>query len=460
MHKNRVVVVILIIAILGMAGAAGYYYWTNSANASTSSSQPALQTATARRGDLTILASGTGQVIPDSQVSLAFSESGTILEMKVKTSDAVKKGDLLAQLQTKNTAESIASAKADAQVQIIKAQKALEDLKVNAAIAKTTAMNDVKTYAQAVRDAQYQIDLYTAPRELQDKGSMEGFEWAKAELDKARAAFEPYKYYPKSNEVRTQLLDTLNQAQSTYDSAIRRLDYEYQLEVAQANLEKAQQEYEKYKDGPAKEDELVAQADLNNAQAKLAVAEETQEVIELRAPVDGIVMDVTANVGEYVGTTAVITLAEMKEPLLQVYLDETDLDKLRVGTPAEVTFDAIPNQVYSGTVTQINPKLETVSNVNAIKVLVQLNQAAEAQPLPIGLSASVDVISGKAADAVLIPREALRELDPGEFAVFVIENGLPVVKVVKVGLMDLTTAQILSGVKSGDVVTTGIVGTR
>jgi len=59
-----------------------------------------------------------------------------------------------------------------------------------------------------------------------------------------------------------------------------------------------------------------------------------------------------------------------------------------------------------------------------------------------------------------VPVEALRELDAEEYAVFVVENGVPKLRTVEVGLMDLTYAEILSGVKSGETVSTGMVETQ
>jgi multidrug efflux pump subunit AcrA (membrane-fusion protein) len=76
---------------------------------------------------------------------------------------------------------------------------------------------------------------------------------------------------------------------------------------------------------------------------------------------------------------------------------------------------------------------------------------------PVGLNATVDIIAGRAENAVLVPIEALRELDPGEYAVFVVENGEPKLRVVQVGLMDITLAEIISGLEAGEVVSTGIV---
>jgi len=100
-----------------------------------------------------------------------------------------------------------------------------------------------------------------------------------------------------------------------------------------------------------------------------------------------------------------------------------------------------------------------VDNVQAVKVIVQLDDAASAGLL-VGLTASVDIIAGRATNAVLAPVEALRELDTGEYGLFVVENGEPVFRAVTVGLQDVTTAEIVSGLQAGETVSTGITQTK
>ncbi|MCA9968548.1 MAG: hypothetical protein KC423_30090, partial [Anaerolineales bacterium] len=78
----------------------------------------------------------------------------------------------------------------------------------------------------------------------------------------------------------------------------------------------------------------------------------------------------------------------------------------------------------------------------------------------IGLNATVEVIGGRATNALLVPVEALREISPGEYALFVMENDEPKLTFVEVGLMDFTFAEIKSGVQAGDVVTTGVIETQ
>jgi multidrug efflux pump subunit AcrA (membrane-fusion protein) len=80
--------------------------------------------------------------------------------------------------------------------------------------------------------------------------------------------------------------------------------------------------------------------------------------------------------------------------------------------------------------------------------------------LPSGSSASVDVIGGRAKNAVLVPVEALHQIGENKYTLFVMENGKLRLRVVQVGLQDLTKAEITSGLKTGEIVTTGVVETK
>jgi multidrug efflux pump subunit AcrA (membrane-fusion protein) len=72
----------------------------------------------------------------------------------------------------------------------------------------------------------------------------------------------------------------------------------------------------------------------------------------------------------------------------------------------------------------------------------------------------VDIIAGRATGAVLVPVEAVRDLGDGTYAVFVLENDQPVMRVVTIGITDLTYVEITSGLSAGETVTTGIVETK
>lgn len=199
---------------------------------------------------------------------------------------------------------------------------------------------------------------------------------------------------------------------------------------------------------------------LSLAQAELAVAEAEAalEKTALYAPLDGTVTAVNASVGESASGT-VIVLADLSQPLLEVFLDETDLDKVGVGYEVDVVFDALPEETFTGRVVRVDPQLRKESGVSAVRALVEVNYD-KPQPLPVGLNATVDVIGGRAENALLVPVEAVREISPGQYAVFIMLDGEPQLRMVEVGLMDFTFAEITAGVEVGDVVTTGIVQTQ
>jgi HlyD family secretion protein len=200
----------------------------------------------------------------------------------------------------------------------------------------------------------------------------------------------------------------------------------------------------------------LEQAKMNVPAAEAALAE-----TNLTAPMAGTIMAVNGSVGETAGGDLII-LANLEQPLLEIYLDETDLDKTGLDFEVEVEFDALPDETFTGHIIQVDPQLNNVSGVSAIRALVLLaeNSFAKPQTLPVGLNATVEVIGGRANNALLVPVEAVRELSPGQYAVFVMENGEPKMKFVEVGLMDFTHAEILSGLELGEVVTTGLVETE
>lgn len=90
-------------------------------------------------------------------------------------------------------------------------------------------------------------------------------------------AFESYRYYSASDETRKERLEALNEAQNRYDHAVKRLKLDYELQVAQANLDKAREDCDIYTAGPSPDDLALAEAELANAQAQLTLAQDDLE---------------------------------------------------------------------------------------------------------------------------------------------------------------------------------------
>jgi multidrug efflux pump subunit AcrA (membrane-fusion protein) len=135
------------------------------------------------------------------------------------------------------------------------------------------------------------------------------------------------------------------------------------------------------------------------------------------------------------------------------------LSKLAIGEEADAVFDSLPNQTFKGKVTEIVPQLTTVASVPAVQAQVQLDNTT-GTALYVGLNATVNVINAQANNVLLVPVQALKLLEPGKYAVFVVQNGNLTLQPVVVGLMDQSFAEIKSGLQSGDVVSTGLAATN
>jgi len=452
---------LLLMAVLALVIIIGGIVWYSSSNKKAPQKTVSVQTTRAQRGSLTVFASASGKITPELTYNMGFEKKGTLIELHVKVGDQVKKDQVLARLQTESTQEEIEANITAAELDVAKAQQTLDELIASAETTKATAMENIVTYAQAVKDAEYQLELYLVPTEQIKLSAIEAFDMTRKRLEEASAAFEPYKYLSQYFDKREEMLEKLYQAQADYNAAVTRLQYEYQLEVAQANLNKARADYEKVKDGPDPTELAIAKAELAYAQAKLALAKEDTSILEMTAPIDGNIVEVSAKVGEVLDAEPVITLVSRTCPQVEIYLDENDLSKVKVGYETEIVFDALPNKKYYGTVTHIDPSLVDLSGVSSVRAMVALDEKScgEADQLVIGLNASVEVIAGRVKDAVIIPIEALREVDTDEYGVFVQENGKIRLHKVVVGLMDDISAEIREGLQAGDVITTGTIKT-
>jgi multidrug efflux pump subunit AcrA (membrane-fusion protein) len=473
---------IILIVVVALAGG-GYYVYAASSRPTEESEAEAVRTTVVRQGDLVLYATGTGSAIAGTEVDLSFGINGELAALNVQVGDVVQAGDMLASLDESESLESLQVSVTSAELSLIKAQRDLEALYEAVPMESALAQKALAEAMDAMQSAEYywqvQQQGYRASSET-ILAAEAALVLAESEVEKAQDRYNEVDGKSDDDPAKALALSNLVAAKTKRDSALRELNWftgsptdidqallDADVAIAQANLEEAQREWDVLKNGADPFEVALAEAELVNAEAQLARAQAdldeaiaNQEEIDLIAPMDGTVMAVNAQVGESVQGT-VITLADLSQTYLEIFLDETDLGNVQVGFEVDVIFDALPDNTYSGTIVQVDPSLFTSQNVSAIKALVELDDPALNQvgTLPIGLSAAVDVIGGRADNALLVPIEALRELSPGEFAVFVMEDGEPKLRFVEVGLMDFTYAEVTSGLEAGEVITTGIVET-
>ncbi|MGB5846550.1 MAG: HlyD family efflux transporter periplasmic adaptor subunit [Anaerolineales bacterium] len=231
---------------------------------------------------------------------------------------------------------------------------------------------------------------------------------------------------------------------------------ESDLAVAEAKLGEAQAELDNLKDGPDPDEIVLAEAQLAKAEAKLAMLQAEQLVLDLVAPMDGTVLSISAEVGDRINNQTILTLADLSQPRVEVFLDEADSADIQVGNQAEIIFDAIPELIFEGQVVVIDPGLSRIGNTQGLRVVVVLDPLPnELIKLHLGLNAAADIITGEATNAVLVTVEALEQQDDGSYSVYVINGETIEQRPVQVGLMDATTAEIVAGLQSREQVAIG-----
>jgi multidrug efflux pump subunit AcrA (membrane-fusion protein) len=413
----RKTIITMLIVILAVAAAVVFF--TQPA-ASESVASPVLQTAKVRTGDLVVTASGAGTVLPAAQVDLAFRSSGVVTELNAAIGDDVKSQQVLARLEENIQAEADFQALfttegiAQAELALIAAQDALVE-------AEGSVIYLIGS------DSWYWQEQLEMPEATQ------------AEKDLARTRLD-------------------------YFMGLRYID-ESDIALARANLESArvalwdaQAALDIVKAGPDALKKPIAA--LGIEMAKLEQTRLALENTRLIAPFDGEMTAVNTVLGQTVGTTSVMTIATTDNLLVRFYLDETDLEKAAVGNRVTFAFDAFPNQPVDGEVVIVEPTLQVIDGTPVVVAWASLPGDTEFR-LMSGMTVEAEVIAGEALGALIVPVQALRELAPGSYAVFLVgENEQLTMTPVTVGLRDFANAEILSGVKAGDMVSTGTVETK
>lgn len=466
--KRKSVLIGLGLAAVLIASGFGYYRWVYFP--SQAPSEPELRTTVVRQGDITLYASGSGTLRVADEKELGFGASGEVAELNVSPGDGVQTGDVLAKEGDREQLELDVSTD---ELAVLEAQQALADLNEGADLAAAQAHLDLANAQDALDEAEYQWNL----NQPGNRATAITLSAAQAEVKVAekRLAQARTNLDHASGGAKAQAKIELADAQKAYDQAVWYVNWlqggatgtergilEAKLEEARANVEMAQREWDRLKDGPDPDEAARLQLQLVTAQANLAVSRHKLDQSVIVAPIDGTILAVDVQVGDSV-SGPFITMADLNQLYLDIYLDETDVDNVAVGYEVEATFDALPDQVFTGTVINVDPSLYTSGGLSAIRGLARLDEipSSAADQLLLGMNASVDVIAARAQGVALVPIEALHEISPGEYAVFVVdEDGQLKLRPVEVGLNDLTFAEIKSGLEVGEVVSTGVVETQ
>ncbi len=503
LRKRIFWIILLALLLVGIGG--GYYYYNNVyLLAQEPVEESKVATAPASRGDLVITASGSGTLVPASEVALGFRTGGLLAEMLVEVGDHVEAGKVVARLDHADAQDQVSQA----QISLQLAELELEDLtqeadpadlaaaqaSLSSAGASLTALTSPPDDQELLAARENLNSAQEALQDLMDLPDPDEVAIAQANMSLAemnvRVAQTAYdKIAWQDNVGSSQQAADLWEATTNYDQA--KAEYAEALEgasddeiadaraqialaraelntvqevpdpdeiaAAEAQIEQAQAELDAVLSGASNKD--LDTADLNLAQARLDLesAQRELENTALVAPASGTVTAVEASAGESVGTEAVVRLSDLSLPQMQFWVEEGDLMSVAPGNAVSIVFEALPDYSFPGKVISVDPMLVDVDGTPAVQSYASVDLSAHPIPLLSGMNAEVEVVAGEALNAVLVPLQALRELGPEQYAVFVVApDGELEMRIVSVGLRDYVNAEILSGLEPGEEVSIGV----
>ena len=154
------------------------------------------------------------------------------------------------------------------------------------------------------------------------------------------------------------------------------------------------------------------------------------------APFSGTITAINSLPGNLVNSGDVaVQLDDLSNLTVDIDISQMDVNKISIGQPAELTFDAIPNAVYNGAVIEIS-EAGSASNEDAVfKVRVALTDPDDS--IKPGFSATVSIITAQVDDALLVPNSAIQYEEDG--SAFVMQAS---------GLGEFISVPIKTGVRS------------
>ncbi len=354
-----------------------------------------LETTTVKRGDIKGVLVETGIIKPQvgAVVKTGTRATGTITKLYVKIGDRVRKGQLIALIDDREIREQIAQSRA-------------------ALARQENTMRQIElTYPQRIREA--------------------------------RANYE----YARLNYEREQ---ELLKRQFTTKESVDRAKKE--LEIAEANLKRLQDEYETQLS--------ITKASIEEIKAQINQQETRLSYTRIYSPIDGIVSDVTIQEGEtVVAGLQVANLITVFDPLsleMWIYVDEADIGRVKTGQAVEFSVDTLPDRSFHGRIEKIYPQPVVKDNIVYYLAIVKVSRQ-DAQYLRPEMTTHVRITFDEKKDVLVVPNSAIK-FEEGRQIVYKLTGQGTVEKIpVKIGLRNEEITEIISGLKEGDRVATKII---
>lgn len=360
-------------------------------------------------------------IISATEINIASQIGGTVVSVDVNEGSQVKKGDVLFQLD-----DALLQAQRDqASAAVTVAEKAVNSARIQYDIAVNNArlqdqQNRINSWnipqpeefdlpvwyfdkEEKINSAKSEVDAAAADLDIEKENlkkvladnSSRDFLSAEKRLAKAQVAFLiADQVLTQANDAQDKedisnyandLYDTakteLSSAQTDYNrllttqAATEVLEARARVRVAQERMDRVVDYLTSLESGDQSlmvqaADSGVQQAEavLAQAQAALALIDIQMEKTIISSPTDGIVLTRNLEEGEMlVPGSVALTIGQLDEVSLTVYIPETEYGKIKLGDTVSITVDSFPGEIFSGTVTYISDQAEfTPRNVQTV----------------------------------------------------------------------------------------------
>jgi len=358
-----------------------------------------VRAVTAQRGTIRSVVSTNGKVEPLQNFEAHAPVGTTVKKLLVREGDHVKKGQFLVQL---NDAEARRQA-ARARAQVLTAEADLS------AVQKGGNREEILTLESQITKARTDCDT------------------AQRNLDALRRLREQNAASPgevKNGE------DQLNRANADLNLLLQKQKDRYsQPEIDRVNAQKSE------------------------AQAALAAAEDVLKQLNIRAPFDGIVFSLPVVLGAYLNTgDLVLQEADLSKVRVRAFVDEPDVGRLAPGDKIDVTWDAMPDRTWEGTVGVIPAviKLHGTRNVGETTCVVD-NKDLKLLP---NVNVGVTIITAEHRNVLTVPREAIHQDETRAYLYEIVNNELQR-RYVQTSISNLTQVEVTGGLPENALIALG-----
>jgi HlyD family secretion protein len=312
---------------------------------------------------------------------------------------------------------------AAAEASLAAAQASYQELLDGPSEAELTQLSaDMEKTMIDLQQAQWDYDQVSYQGDVGASSQAAALQQATIDYEAAKADYE-IAVAPASESDLQDALSAIQSAQQQLDD-LRAQPTQADLAEAEAQVASAQAQLDELTNGSGDAEQRAAEIAVEQAQLNLEEAQADLAQAQLAAPIAGTVLSVDVEVGEQVEAGAsAVTLAVLSQLELTVNVAEVDIGKIHLNQAAEITVDALPDEVFNGVVARIAPSSDSESGVVNYPVTIQLTDTDLSGVRP-GMTAVAAMLGDETADTWLVPTSALQERD-GQTVVMILRDGQP-----------------------------------